>query len=80
MQVTRKCILRFAVNSNFLDKVELYVVPLDISGIVLGSPYLYDMREVSHGHENKYHLLKDGIEYTVRVHNKKIILSLIHAG
>ena len=35
---TRKCILRFAITTNFIDEVELDVVPLDISRIVLGSP------------------------------------------
>ena len=76
----RKCILRFAIIANFLDEVELDVVPLDISGIVLGSPYLYDSREILHHHENKYHLFKNGIEYIVRAHSKKMNLSLIHAG
>ena len=44
LEVTRKCILRFAITTNFIDEVELDVVPLDISGIVLGSPYLYDRK------------------------------------
>jgi hypothetical protein len=40
LQVTRKCILKFSITANFIDEVELDVVPLDICGIVLGSPYL----------------------------------------
>ena len=80
LQVTRKCILRFAINSNFLDEVELDVVPLEISGIVLGSTYLYDRKAVFHHHENKYHLFKGAIEYMVRAHKKKTSLSRIHAG
>ena len=55
-------------------------MPLEISGIILGSPYLYDRKELFHRHENKYHLFKNGIEYIVRVHKKKRSLSLIHAG
>ena len=70
--MTRKCILRFAITANFLDEVELDVVLLDISGIVLGSPYLYDKRPIFHFHENKYHLFKNGIEYIVRAHSKKM--------
>ena len=61
LQETRKCILRFAINSHFLDKIELVVVPLEISGVVLGSPYVYDRKVVFHRHENKYHFFKDGI-------------------
>ena len=79
LQVTRKCILRFAINSKFLDEVELDVVSLEILGIVLGSPYIYDWKAVFHRHENKYHLFKDGIEYIVRAHTKNSSLSLIHA-
>ena len=41
LQVTRKCKLKFSITANFIDDVELDVVPLDICGIVLGSPYLY---------------------------------------
>jgi hypothetical protein len=40
LQVTRKCKLRFAITANFVDEVELDVIPLDICGIVLGSPYI----------------------------------------
>ena len=56
------------------------MVLLEISGIVLGSPYLYDRKVVFHHHENKYHLFKYGIEYIVRAHKKKTSLSLINAG
>ena len=42
MQVTKQCRLRFAITTNFVDEVDLNVVPLDICGVVLGSPYLYD--------------------------------------
>ena len=80
MLVTRKCLLRFAINSNFIDEVELDVVLVEISSIVLGSSYLHERKEVFHRHENKYHLFKDGIEYIVRAHKKKTSLSLIHAG
>ena len=80
MQVTRKCILRFAINSKFLDEVELDVVPLDILVIVFGSPYIYDRREIFHRHENNYHFFKNGIEHISRVHKKKMCLSLMHAG
>ncbi len=39
LQVTKKCVLKFAITEKFVDEVELDVVPLDICGIVLGSPY-----------------------------------------
>jgi hypothetical protein len=40
LHVTRRCKLRFSITTNFIDEVDLDVIPLDICGIVLGSPYL----------------------------------------
>ena len=53
---------------------------LDIFGIVLGSPCLYDRNAVFHRFEKKYHLFKDGVEYIVRAHHKKLNISLVNAG
>ena len=80
LQVTRKCKLKFAITANFIDEVEFDVVSLDIFDIVLGSMYLYDRKALFHRHENKYHLLKYGVEYIMRVHSKKLNLSLVNAG
>jgi hypothetical protein len=80
LQVTRKCKLRFSITANFVDEVELDVISLDICGIVLGSPYLYDRKAIFYFQENKYHLFKDGVEYIVRAHTKKMNLSIINAG
>ena len=80
LQVTRKCLFKFTTTEKFIDEVELDVVPLDISGIILGSPYLYDRKVVFYRHENKYVLLKNGVEYIVRAHPKKLNISLFNAG
>jgi hypothetical protein len=34
----------FSITANLIDEVELDVIPLDICGIVLGIPYLYDRK------------------------------------
>jgi hypothetical protein len=46
LQVTKECKIRFAIIAKFFDEVDLDVVPLEICGIVLGSPYLFDMKVV----------------------------------
>ena len=46
LQVTKQCRLRFSITSRLVDEVDLDVVPLDICGIVLGSPYLYDSQAI----------------------------------
>eukprot|EP00253_Pinus_taeda_P032614 PITA_32614 len=63
LQVTRQCKLKFSFGSAFVDEVELGIIPLDICGIVFGSPYLYDRKTIFYRAENKYLLVKDGIEY-----------------
>ena len=80
LQVTRKCIFRFAITANFVDEFELDVVPLEISGIILGSPYLYDRKAVFYRHEKKYHFLKDCVECILRDHQKNLNISLVNAG
>ena len=72
--------LRFAIIAHFIDTIELDVVPHDITSMVLGSPYLYDMKYIFHRHEKKYHLFKDGKEYIVRAHHKKLDTYLVNVG
>jgi hypothetical protein len=80
LHVLRRCKLRFSITAKFIDEVELDVIPLDIYGIVLGSPYLYDRKSIFHRHENKYHFFLNGVEYIVREHTKKLNLSVVNAG
>lgn len=80
LHVTKRCKLKFSIIANFIFEVVLDVIPLDICGIVLRIPDLYDRRAIFHCHENKYHLFKNGIEYIVRAHKKKSNLSLVNVG
>jgi hypothetical protein len=41
IKVTNKCNNKFVVSVDFIDEVELDVVPLDVSKVVFGSPYMY---------------------------------------
>jgi hypothetical protein len=38
--------MRFAITAKFFDKVEYDVVPLEICGIFLGIPYLFDKKAI----------------------------------
>ena len=60
--------------------MKLDVIPLDICGIVLGSPYLYDRDVVFFRIEHVYHLRKYGIKYIVRAPKNKDQLNLINAN
>lgn len=70
LQVTRKCKLKFAITANFIDEVDLDVVPLDISSIFFGSSYSYDKKTIFYRHEKNIICLKMELiillEHTVR--------------
>ena len=70
----------FLLTTHFVDTVEIDVVLLDITGVVLGSPYLYDRKVIFHCDEKKYHLFKEGKEYIVRAHRKKTNIVMVNAG
>ena len=79
LNVTKQCKVKFVIASKLVDEVELDVIPLDICGMVLGSPYLYDRKVVFFRHENKYQITKDGVEYVIRAYQTKINASLVSA-
>jgi len=78
--VTRQRKLKFSFGSTFVDEVVLDIVPLDICGIDLGRPYLYDRKAIFYRAENKNLLIKYGIEYIVRAHKLKNNYTLINSG
>ena len=53
LQVTRKCLFKFSITEKFIDEVELDVVPLDISRMILGSPYFCNRKVAFYFHDNK---------------------------
>jgi hypothetical protein len=60
LQVTKQCTIKFSITSKYHDEIELDIVPLDICGNVLGSPYLYDRKVIFYREDNKYCFKKDG--------------------
>jgi hypothetical protein len=69
--ITKKCVIKFAITSKFVDEVTCDVVPLEACGMVLGSPYLYDLKEIFFMEHNQYHLTKEGTKYVVHAHHIK---------
>ena len=80
IHVTKQCRLKFAITANYIDEVELDVILLDICGIVLGSPHLYDRDALFYRKEHKYNLIEDGIKYIIQAHKNKDHLNLINAN
>jgi hypothetical protein len=60
-----------------MDEVICDVVLLETCGMVLGSPYLYDHKEIFYSEHNQYHLSKKGNEYVVHAHHINASQSLL---
>jgi hypothetical protein len=71
MHITKQCTIKFAISSKYVDVVTCYVVPLSSCGMVLGSPYLYDRKEIFYKTKNQYQLTKAGQDYVVHAHHVK---------
>lgn len=41
LRVTKQCKITFSTSANYIDEVEVDVVPLDVCGVVFDSPYMY---------------------------------------
>jgi hypothetical protein len=55
------------------------MVPLDICGVILGSPCLYIRDAIFRRRESRYRLVKDGKAYAINENNDKAMISLINA-
>jgi hypothetical protein len=80
IKVTKQCKIKFVVSVDFIDEVELDVVPLDVCGVVFGIPYMYMRDEIFMQRANQYQLIKDGKSYIINTHKGKSNISLVSAN
>jgi hypothetical protein len=80
LKVTKQCKIKFSISVDFIDEVELDVVPLDVCGVVFGSPYMYMRDVIFMRRENQYHLIKDGKSFIINAHKGKSKISLVSAN
>ena len=71
LKVNKLCKIRFAISADFIDEVDLDVVPFDICGVVFGSPYMYMRDAIFMRRANQYHLVKDGKLFIINTHKGK---------
>jgi hypothetical protein len=60
INVMKHCNIKFSISANFIDEVELDIVPIDVCGVVFGSPYMYMRDEIFMQRAKQYRLIKDG--------------------
>ena len=77
---TKHCKIKFVRSVDFIDEVELDVVPLDVCHVVFGCPYMYMRDVISMWRENRYLLIKDGKSYIINAHKDKSNISLVSAN
>jgi hypothetical protein len=80
IKVTKQCKIKFVVSVDFIDEVELDIVPLDVCGVVFGIPYMYMRDAIFMQRANQYRLIKDGKSYIINTHKGKSKISLVSAN
>jgi hypothetical protein len=71
MHITKQCTIKFAISSKYLDEVTCDGVSLRECGMILGSPYLFDRKEIFYRTKNQYKFTKAGHDYVVHAHHVK---------
>jgi len=64
--VTKQCVLKFAITSRYIDEVKCEVVPVDVCHIVLGNQYLWDRDAVYYRRSQMYHFMKGGQSFMIK--------------
>jgi hypothetical protein len=80
IKVMKQCKIEFVVSANFIDEVELDIVPLDACGVVFGIPYMYMRGEIFMWRANPYQVIKDGKSYIIDTHKCKSNISLVSSN
>jgi hypothetical protein len=80
IKVMKQCNIKFAISFDFIDEVELDVVPLDVCGVVFGSPYMYTRDVIFMRRDNRYQIIKDWKPYIINTHKFKSNISLVSAN
>jgi hypothetical protein len=71
IKVTKKCKIESVVSAQFMDEVELDIVPLDVCGVVFVSPYIYMRYPIFIWRDKQYILIKEGKSFTINAHKGK---------
>jgi hypothetical protein len=71
IKVTKQCKINFFVSVDFIEEVELDVVPLDVCKVVLGILYMYMSDSIFMWRANQYCLIKDEKYFIINTHKGK---------
>lgn len=74
------CIIWIVISANYIDELVVDTIPLDVCGIVFGSPYLYTRNAIFKTREKQFSLVKDGKSFVINARKGKSKISLIIAN
>lgn len=80
IKVTKQWKIRFTISVDFIDEVDLDVVPYDVCGVMFGSPYMYKCDAVFMRRANQHHIIKYGKTTNINAHKGKSNISLVSAN
>jgi hypothetical protein len=80
IKVMRQCKIKFAVSANFINEVELVVVPLSVCVVAFGIHYMYMRDGIFMRRENYYRLIKHVKYFIINAHKGKSNISLLSAN
>jgi len=72
--------IKYFLSANYIDEVEVDVVPVDVRGVVFGSPYMYMRYAIFMRRANLFDLIKDGKSFIINAHKNKYEISLVSAN
>jgi hypothetical protein len=71
MIINWRCKIIFSISFDYVDEVECEFAPMHACGVMLGSPYLWDMDATFYMKERNYHLVKGGKAYLIKGHQER---------
>lgn len=80
IKVTKQCKIIFDIDKKIIDEVIVDVIPLDLYGVVFGSPYMYVRDVIFIRKANQYLLVKDGNSYIISSYLGDSNISLVRTN
>jgi hypothetical protein len=71
IKLTKQCKIKFVVSVDFIDEVELDIVPLDVCEVVFGIPYMYMRDAIFIQRDKQFHPIKYDKSFIINMHKGK---------
>jgi hypothetical protein len=80
LKVIKQCKINFFISENYINEVEVDVVPFYVCVVLIRIPYMYMRDVIFMRKENQYLCTKDGKSFIINEHKDKYMISLVSAN